>query len=102
EHQRGLTERTFRKTDNFLQALVMVRAQRSPHLTWRLTMYQYAYHDTPTDEEMLDWLGGLHGGEIISNPLGQPITMPSDYHWRKDLVWVDHQLKAMADARQIL
>jgi hypothetical protein len=65
-------------------------------------MDQYTYHDTPTDEEMMDWLGGLHGGEIIINPLGQPITMPSDYRWRHDLVWVDQQLKAMANARHIL
>lgn len=65
-------------------------------------MDQYTYDDIPTDEEMLDWLGGLHGGEIITNAAGQPITMPSDYHWRKDLVWVDHQLKAMADARHVL
>jgi hypothetical protein len=52
-------------------------------------MDPYAYHDTPTDDEMLDWLGGLHGGEIITNALGQPITMPSDHYWRKDLIWVD-------------
>lgn len=65
-------------------------------------MDPYTYHDTPTDEEMMDWLGGLHGGEVISNPLGQPITMPSDYHWRHDLVWVDQQLKSMVNARHIL
>jgi hypothetical protein len=65
-------------------------------------MDSYAYLDTPTDEEMLDWLGGLHGGELITNTLGQPITMPSDYHWRNDLVWVDQQLKAMANARHAL
>jgi hypothetical protein len=65
-------------------------------------MDSYAYLDTPTDDEMLDWLGGLHGGELITNTLGQPITMPSDYHWRNDLVWVDQQLKAMANARHAL
>lgn len=97
-----LNQGTVRKPDNFLQAWVMVRAQRSAHLTWRLAMDQYTYNDTPTDEEMLDWLGGLHGGEIITNALGQPITMPSDYHWRNDLIWVDQQLKAMANARHVL
>ncbi|MFE8072009.1 inovirus-type Gp2 protein [Marinobacteraceae bacterium S3BR75-40.1] len=65
-------------------------------------MDHYTYHATPTDEEMMDWLGGLHGGEIMTNPIGQPITMPSDYHWRHDLVWVDQQLKAMANARHFL
>lgn len=65
-------------------------------------MDQYTNHDTPTDEEMLDWLDGLHGGAVITNAAGQPITLPSDYHWRKDLVWVDQQLKAMANARHIL
>ncbi|GHD50911.1 Protein of unknown function [Marinobacter persicus] len=65
-------------------------------------MDQYAYYDTPNDEEMLDWLGGLHGSEIITNAAGQPIAMPSDYHWRNDLVWVDQQLKAMANTRQFL
>jgi len=61
-----------------------------------------AYHDTLTDDEMLDWLGGLHGGEIITNALGQPITMPSDHYWRKDLIWVDQQLKTMSNGRQVL
>jgi hypothetical protein len=65
-------------------------------------MNNIPYDDTPTDEEMLDWLGGLHGGEIITNALGQPITMPSDYHWRNDLVWVDQQLKALANAKPVL
>ncbi|HDZ38469.1 MAG TPA: inovirus Gp2 family protein [Marinobacter sp.] len=65
-------------------------------------MDSYAYHDTPTDEEMLDWLGRLHGGEIVTNSLGQPITMPSDYHWRNDLIWVDQQLKTLADAKPVL
>lgn len=65
-------------------------------------MDQYTYHDTLTDEEMLDGLGGLHGGEIVTNALGQPITMPSDYHWRNDLIWVDQQLKAIADAHHVL
>jgi hypothetical protein len=51
---------------------------------------------------MLEWLGGLHGGELITNTLGQPITIPSDYHWRHDLVWVDQQLKALANARHAL
>ena len=62
-------------------------------------MASYTYHDTPTDEEMLEGLGGLHGGELITNTLGQPITLPSDYHWRHDLVWVDQQLKALTHAR---
>jgi hypothetical protein len=65
-------------------------------------MDPYAYHDTPTDGEMLDWLGGLHGAELITNTLGQPITMPSDYHWRNDLVWVDQKLKAMSNAQHAL
>lgn len=57
------------------------------------------YDDTPTDEEVLDWLGRLHGSEIVTNALGQPITVPSDYHWRNDLVWVDQQLKTLATHR---
>lgn len=65
-------------------------------------MDQYAYHDAPTDDEMLDWLGGLHGGEIVNNAMGQPITMPSDYHWRNDLIWVDQQLKALANTKPVL
>ncbi|WP_417546040.1 YagK/YfjJ domain-containing protein [Marinobacter sp.] len=65
-------------------------------------MDQYTYHDTPSDEEMLDWLGGLHGGEIMTNAAGQPITMPSDHHWRNDLIRVDQQLKAMGNARPFL
>lgn len=65
-------------------------------------MDQYPYNDTPTDEEMLDWLGGLHCNEIMTNAAGQPITIPSDYHWRNDLIWVDQQLKAMANARHFL
>lgn len=65
-------------------------------------MNNIPYDDTPTEEEMLDWLGGLHGGEIITNALGQPITMSSDYHWRNDLVWVDQQLKTLATHRPML
>lgn len=65
-------------------------------------MDHYTYHDTPTDEEMMDWLGGLHGGEIITDAGDQPIKMPSDYHWRNDLIWADQQLKAMANARHFL
>jgi hypothetical protein len=65
-------------------------------------MDRYVYDDVPTDDEMLDWLGGLHGGEIVTNALGQPITMPSDYHWRNDLIWVDEQLKVLANAKQVL
>lgn len=65
-------------------------------------MDHYTYHDTPTDEEILDWLSGLHAGEIITNAVGQPITTPPDYHWRNDLIWVEQQLKAIANARHFL
>jgi hypothetical protein len=65
-------------------------------------MDQHSYHDAPTDDEMLEGLGGLHGDETFINTLGQPITMPSGYHWRHDLVWIDQQLKTLANARYFL
>lgn len=59
-------------------------------------MYHTPYDDTLTDEEMLDWLSGMHDGEMTTNALGQNIVIPSDHYWRQYVIQSDQQLKEMA------
>ena len=60
------------------------------------------YHDTPDEHDMLALVDSMNGGHLTTNALGQDIAMPSDHEWLMDLIEVDRQLRAMAQAAQLL